>query len=67
MRYKLIFAVTGQNYTFLFFERNLILKNINEKFENNGVFCQISLHFMYKVHLASGVVYNKILNAFDAL
>jgi len=37
---------------------------INKKFKNNDVFYQISLHFIYKRHLPSGVY--KILSAFDA-
>jgi len=30
-------------------------EKINKKFKNNDVFYQISLHFIYKVHLSPGV------------
>jgi len=39
-------------------------EKINKNFKNNDVFYQISLHFIYKVHLPSSVY--KILSAFDA-
>jgi len=38
-------------------------EKINKKFKNNDVFYQISLHFIYKVHLPPGVY--KIFDAFD--
>jgi len=39
-------------------------EKINKKFKNNDVFYQISLHFIYKIHLSPDVY--KILSTFDA-
>jgi len=42
-----------------------ILKKINKKLKNNDVFYQISLHFIYKVHLSSSVYKILSLMHFD--